>query len=100
MNKIDLMKLSSGLAAAWQSKIVGKVAGANVKILRMDESEYPNETHDFNEALLVLEGVMNLHLDGETVQVSTGEIYVVPAGVPHAIAPGSHGTLVVIDRDE
>lgn len=98
MNKIDLLEVSSGLATAWHSKIVGTVAGANVKVLRMDGSEYPNETHDFNEALLVLEGVMNLHLDGETVQVSTGEIYVVPAGVPHAIAPGSHGTLVVIDR--
>jgi len=25
-------------------------------------------------------------------------VFIVPAGVPHAVAPGSHGTLVIIDR--
>jgi mannose-6-phosphate isomerase-like protein (cupin superfamily) len=42
---------------------------------------------------------MNLKLNNEVVQVTTGELYIVPAGVPHAVAPGSHGTLVIIDRD-
>jgi mannose-6-phosphate isomerase-like protein (cupin superfamily) len=99
MSKVDLLEVSSGLATAWRSTVVGKVAGANVKVLRMDGAEYPNEEHSFDEALLVIEGVMNLHLNSETVQVSAGEVYVVPAGVPHAVAPGSHGTLVIIDRD-
>lgn len=65
----------------------------------MDGSEYPNEEHSFDEALLVVEGQMNLKLNNEVVQVTAGELYIVPAGVPHAVAPGSHGTLVVIDRD-
>src|SRR5512139_874076 len=99
MGKVDLLAVSSGLAIAWRSTVVGRAAGANVKVLRMDGVEYPNEIHSFDEALLVIDGVMNLHLKGETVQVSAGEVYLVPAGVPHAVAPGSHGTLVIIDRD-
>jgi len=99
MNKIDLLAVSSELASAWRSEVVGKAAGANVKVLRMDGAEYPNETHSFDEALLVIEGAMNLYLNSEAVQVSAGEVYIVPAGVPHAVAPGSHGTLVIIDRD-
>ena len=59
---------------------------------------YPDETHDFDEALLVLDGQMNLDLQGRRVQVAAGEVYIVPAGVPHAVAEGSHGTLVIIDR--
>ena len=31
------------------------------------------------------------------VPVMAGEVYIVPAGLSHAIAPGSHGTLVIID---
>lgn len=99
MSKIDLLAVASTLPTAWRSRVVGLAAGANVKVLRMDGSEYPNEDHSFDEALLVVEGQMNLRLNSEVVQVAAGEVYIVPAGVPHAVASGSHGTLVIIDRD-
>jgi quercetin dioxygenase-like cupin family protein len=102
MGKIDLLAVASTLPAAWRSRVVGLAAGANVKVvkvLRMDGSEYPDEDHSFDEALLVVEGQMNLRLNSELVQVAAGEVYIVPAGVPHAVASGSHGTLVIIDRD-
>jgi quercetin dioxygenase-like cupin family protein len=63
----------------------------------MDGGSYAAETHPFNEALLVLEGVMNLEVQGQVTQVEAGEVYLVPAGLPHAVAPGSRGTLVIID---
>ncbi len=99
MDKIDLPAVSSRLASAWRSTVVGRAAGANLKVLRMDEAAYPDETHDFDEALLVIEGVMHLDLGGTRVQVSAGELFVVPAGVAHAVAAGSHGTLLIVDRD-
>jgi quercetin dioxygenase-like cupin family protein len=64
----------------------------------MDGRAYPNETHEFAEALLVLEGQMNLELQDKVISVNHGEVFIVPAGVPHAVAPGSHGTLVIIDQ--
>jgi len=97
--KTDLRKLSDSLPAAWRSKVVGHAAGANFKVVRMDGSAYPDETHDFDEALLVLDGRMNLRFGDRVVEVAGGEVYIVPAGTPHAVAPGSHGTLVIIDRD-
>lgn len=98
MTKLDLKREASALPGAWKSSIVGKAAGANVKVVRMDASSYPNEMHDFAEALLVLEGQMNLEIEGKTISVGASEVFIVPAGVPHAVAPGSHGTLVIIDR--
>lgn len=99
MSKIDLHALVSSLPDAWRSKVVGHAAGANFKVVRMDGSGYPNETHDFDEALLVLAGQMNLRFGDRIVEVTSGEVYIVPAGTPHAVAPGSHGALVIIDRD-
>lgn len=98
MPKTNLLQLSASLPAAWKSTVIGTAAGANFKVLRMDGAEYPNETHSFDEALLVLEGQMNLRFGTEIVQVNAGEVYIVPADIPHAVSAGSHGTLVIIDQ--
>jgi mannose-6-phosphate isomerase-like protein (cupin superfamily) len=98
MSNINLIQEADALPSSWKSRIIGKAAGANVKVLRMDASSYPNEVHDFVEALLVLEGHMNLHIAGRTVCVQAGEFFMVPAGQPHAVAAGSQGTLVIIDQ--
>jgi quercetin dioxygenase-like cupin family protein len=93
----NLMDLASSLPEAWRSKIVGEAAGANFKVVRMDGRTYPNESHSFNEALLVIEGQMNLQFGEKVIQVQSSEVYIVPAGRAHAVAEGSHGTLVIID---
>ena len=93
----NLLALASSLPEAWQSRIVGRPAGANFKVVRMDGQPYPNESHPFDEALLVLEGQMNLQFGNAVTCVAAGEVYIVPAGVPHAVAEGSYGTLVIID---
>ncbi|WIT10507.1 cupin domain-containing protein [Paucibacter sediminis] len=98
MSKTNLLLESSSLPDAWRSLIVGQAANANVKVLRMDGQTYPYETHDFNEALLVLDGQMNLEIDSQILPVRQGEVFIVPAGLPHAVASGSHGTLVIIDQ--
>ena len=73
MTKISLSALADQLPRAWNSTVVGRAAGANLKVLRLD-------------------------LQGQVTEVHAGEVFIVPAGVPHAVAPGSHGTLVIIDR--
>jgi mannose-6-phosphate isomerase-like protein (cupin superfamily) len=98
MSTINLTQEANALPLPWKSKVIGKAAGVNVKVLRMDASSYPNEVHEFVEALLVLEGHMNLEIEGKTVCVQAGEIFMVPAGQPHAVAAGSQGTLVIIDQ--
>ena len=93
MSKIDLVESVKSLPEAWCSKVLGCVGGANFKVLRMDASAYPDECHDFDEALLVLEGQMNLEIQNSVVTVRAGEVFIVPAGIPHAVAPGSFGLL-------
>jgi quercetin dioxygenase-like cupin family protein len=100
MSKTNLRALSNMLPEPWRSKVVGLAAGANVKVLRMDGTASGEEPHAYDEGLLVLDGELKLAIGGEVVTVSAGEIYIVPANVPHAVAAGSHGTLVIIDQDE
>ena len=94
----DLVTAAQQLPQAWRSTVLGQAAGAHVKVLRMDGQAYPDEVHPCDEALLVLEGAMYLVVDGATVSVHTGQMVIVPAGTAHAVAPGSHGTLVIVDQ--
>ena len=100
MSKTNLRALSNMLPEAWRSKVVGRAADANVKVLRMDGTASGEEPHAYAEGLLVLDGELKLGIGGEIVTVSAGEIYIVPANTSHEVAAGSHGTLVIIDQDE
>ena len=100
MSTINLRNVAGSLPETWRSTIIGHAAGANVKVLRMDEIASGEEPHAYDEGLLVLDGELKLEIGGEVVTIAAGEIYIVPANTPHAVAEGSHGTLVIIDQDE
>ncbi|WNG43552.1 cupin domain-containing protein [Archangium minus] len=97
MMAVNLHAFAASLPEAWRSRVLGQVGPARIKVLRMDALAYEEEIHDYNEALLVLDGVMALTVRGEPVNVRAGELYLVEAGTPHAVAQGSHGTLVIVD---
>jgi quercetin dioxygenase-like cupin family protein len=96
---MNLINLKSAVAQldTRKSIVLARVAGANIKVMRMDGAPYPDESHDHSEGLLVVDGQFNLTVGSEAITVLAGEIYVVPVGVPHAVAPGSTGTLVIFD---
>jgi len=97
-HKINLQTAALGLPQPWCSTVLGMAAGAQIKVLRMDGAEYPDEVHPFDEALLVVDGVMNLKLGIDVILVNAGEAFIVPAYTPHGVAAGSHGTLVIVDQ--
>ena len=37
-----------------ESAILARSGDCNIKILKMDRQPYPDETHDYNEALIVV----------------------------------------------
>lgn len=97
MPLLDLDSISKALPQAWKSTVLGRVGESNIKVLRMDEMSAEAEVHDYTEGLLVISGQLLLGVAGESVRVGKGKIYLAEAGVPHAVLPGSYGTLVIID---
>ncbi|MER5304869.1 cupin domain-containing protein [Streptomyces lasiicapitis] len=100
MTVVDLFRTAAGLPEAWSSRVLGEVGTACVKVLRMDEMPVGEEAHGAAEALLVLDGRMELTVDGAEVSVGAGEMAVVPAGARHAVRAGSAGTLVIVEVRE
>ncbi|MFJ2770965.1 cupin domain-containing protein [Streptomyces sp. NPDC087300] len=98
MNPIDVPDRAARIGDAWSSSVLGRVGRAEVKVLRMDGRTLPLEAHDTAEALFVVDGTLRLIADGAEVDVRAGEMYVVEAGVAHAVRPGSTGTLVIVEQ--
>lgn len=97
MTPIRLTDAAAQLPQAWSSRVFAQFGGARLKLVRMDGTAYPEEVHEDDEGLLVLDGVMLLRIHGSTVHVSAGELCVVPAGTPHSVEAGSRGTLLILD---
>lgn len=100
MSLVDLQRTAAGLPHAWRSRVLGEVGSACVKVLRMDALPVGAESHDDPEALLVLDGRLQLDVDGVPVTVGAGQLYLVPAGTLHTVRPGSHGTLLIVERSQ
>ncbi|MFF5423690.1 MULTISPECIES: cupin domain-containing protein [unclassified Streptomyces] len=100
MHQLDLPATASALPDAWSSHLLARVGTAGVKVLRMDGRPLPAETHSAPEVLLVLDGRLELLVDDTAVTVAPGGMYRVPAGTRHAVRPGSHGTLVIVEAPE
>lgn len=99
MTEIDLIAAARDLPEVWRSHIVGRTGNARIKLLRMDASTHAEETHDYSEALLVLQGRLELSVAGQRRTIDAGELLMVNAHQPHAICAGSSGILLIIDSD-
>lgn len=98
MSVVKVSEAAAALPRAWSSAVLGRVGTASVKVLRMDGLPVEEERHGEPEVLLVLDGRLELSVEGAAVTVGPGEMYVVGAGVAHAVRPGSRGTLVIVER--
>lgn len=96
----DLKTEADALPKAWRSQILGRIGEANLKVVRMDERSVTEEVHEYDEGLLIIDGRLELSVKGEKITVTSGQLYIANAGVPHTVETGSSGTLVIIDLPE
>ena len=97
MPLLDFAAIAEQLPGTWKSTRLGKVGPAHIKVLRMDAQAYEEETHDYNEGLLVISGHLLLSIADQAIRVEAGQMYLVEAGTAHGVLAGSHGTLLIID---
>ncbi len=97
MPLLDFAAIAGQLPDSWKSTRLGQVGPARIKVLRMDEQAHEEETHAYNEGLLVIDGQLHLSIGNSEIRVGAGQMYLVEAGIAHAVLAGSHGTLVIID---
>lgn len=94
----DLVGIARLLGPRWSGQLVGRPGGVGLKLFKVDAAGLAREMHPgYDEALLMLEGAIDLVLDGEQVSLRAGDLQIIPAGSWHEILPGGHGSFLLVD---
>ena len=96
---INLAQKFDLLTERWQPRVVAELNDYQFKVVRFKGDFVWHEHADTDEAFLVLEGTLRIDLPDGSVDVSAGELYVVPKGVSHKpCAEGEVSVLLIEPR--
>lgn len=91
---VNLADRLSTFSEHWTPKIVAGYNGNDVMVVKF-EGEFPMHKHDdTDDFFLVLDGRVTIETEEGNVELTAGELYVVPAGLMHR--PVAHGEAKVL----
>ena len=67
----------------WKPKVIAEMNDYQFKIAKLEGEFVWHDHQDTDETFLVIEGTLRIDLPDGRVQVSAGEMFVVPKGVRH-----------------
>ena len=81
--KINIKQKFSKFSEYWSPKVLAEMNDYEFKIARIKGEFIWHKHTETDEVFIVIEGSMKILLRGETIQLSKGDLYVVPKGIDH-----------------
>ena len=83
MKKINLEEKFALFKEHWTPKIISELNDYQIKIVKVEGDFVWHDHSNTDEFFLVIEGTLFIEFEEETMELTTGELYVVPKGVQH-----------------
>ena len=83
MDKVNLAEKFDRISQHWDPKIVGELNGQQVKLAKLLGTFDWHHHEQEDELFLVIRGRLTLRLRDREVELSEGELFIVPRGVEH-----------------
>jgi mannose-6-phosphate isomerase-like protein (cupin superfamily) len=98
LKAVNVEKCFGKFKDTFSPKIVAKLNGQHVKLVRAEGDKVPWHTHDHEDELFfVIDGALDvLQKDGQ-VRLNPGEFCVVEKGTEHKIVPIGHARLLLFE---
>ena len=93
---VDLNDKLATFDETWSPRIVARYNDNDVMVVKV-EGEFVWHAHpDTDDLFLVLDGTIDIELRDRTVELTAGQLFVVPAGVEHRpVARGCASILII-----
>ncbi|RYD88691.1 MAG: cupin domain-containing protein [Sphingobacteriales bacterium] len=88
LKPIDLNEFQNAIADSYANHQLAHVNDHVIRISVMTEDFYWHYHPNSDETFIVLEGILLLDLEAETVDLASGQMFTVPANVIHRTRPG------------
>ena len=83
MGKINIQEKLAKFSDHWSPKVVAEMNDYQFKLVKIQGDFVWHNHADTDEVFIVLEGSMRIEFEDGEVELSEGEMYVVPRGVNH-----------------
>ena len=81
--KINLKDKLSKFSDHWSPKVIAELNDYQIKLVKIKGDFVWHNHEDTDELFIVIEGKMKIEFKDKIVELSEGEMYVVPKGVEH-----------------
>jgi len=99
MSKVVSPKqIAASLTEFWSPRVVAEVDDAYVKVAKVHGTLAWHSHENEDELFLVLKGNLCIELEGESIELGEGEMFVVPKGVRHNPVAEQECHLMLIER--
>jgi len=96
-NKINLKEKLSKFNEHWSPKIIAEMNDYQFKVAKIKGEFVWHDHKDTDETFIVLEGTMSIKFRDSKVELSEGEMFVVPKGVEHKPCAVDECKILVIE---
>ena len=83
MDKINLKKKFSKFTDLWSPKVIAEMNDYQFKLVKIKGDFVWHNHEDTDEVFIVINGSMHIEFKDKTVNLSSGEMFVVQKGVDH-----------------
>jgi len=90
--------IAAALSEFWSPRVVGEVDDAYVKVARVQGTLAWHTHQDEDELFFILKGRLRIEMEGKTVDLEEGEMFVVPKGVRHNPIAEEECHVLLIER--
>ena len=98
LEKVNLTEAASTITEPWRPKTLGEVSGHAVKLAKLHGEFVWHQHEDADEMFLCVDGSVRVELRDKVIELSAGEMLIVPAGVEHRPVAEDEATVLLFER--
>ena len=91
-------QLAATLPEFWSPRVVGEVDEAYIKVAKVHGSLAWHSHENEDELFLILKGHLRIEMEDRSVELSEGDMFVVPKGVRHNPVADDECHIMLIER--
>ena len=97
MKKINLISKYKKITEHWSPKVVAEMNDYQFKLAKIKNDFIWHSHEDTDETFIVIEGKINIEFEDETVELSEGEMIIVPKGKKHRPYADEEAKIMLIE---
>ena len=97
MKKINLKSKFQEFTDQWSPKVIEEMNDYQFKLVKIENDFTWHKHEDTDETFLVVEGKMGIEFEDQTIELSEGEMIVVPKGIKHKPYADKEAKIMIIE---